>query len=45
VPTLRGDENTRHWGIVSLACRYGRYGYRMITRMIQCGGWGVGKDR
>lgn len=45
MPTLRADENALHQRIVSLACRYGRYGYRMITRMIQCGGWRVGKDR
>jgi transposase InsO family protein len=31
--------------IVTLASRYGRYGYRRITALLQAAGWPVGKDR
>ena len=42
---LRDDEDGLTQRIVSLACQYGRYGYRMITGMLNRGGWRVGKDR
>ena len=45
VPNLRADEDALTQRIVSLACQYGRYGYRMITGMLNRGGWRVGKDR
>ena len=44
-PILRADEDALTQRIVSLACQYGRYGYRMITGMLNRGGWPVGKDR
>lgn len=43
--TVRADEDLLTQAIVSLACQYGRYGYRMITGMLRLGGWRVGKDR
>jgi putative transposase len=30
--------------MVTLASRYGRYGYRRITALLQRSGWQVGKD-
>jgi len=42
---LRADEDALTQRIVSLACQYGRYGYRLITGMLRRGGWRVGKDR
>jgi putative transposase len=31
--------------IITLAGKYGRYGYRRITALLQEAGWQVGKDR
>lgn len=31
--------------MTSLACQYGRYGYRRVTALLQASGWTVGKDR
>jgi len=31
--------------ILALAVKYGRYGYRRITALLQNAGWPVGKDR
>jgi putative transposase len=44
-PTQRDDEDTLTQAIVTLASRYGRYGYRRITALLQRAGWQVGKDR
>ena len=45
VPTVRADEDLLTQAIASLACQYGRYGYRMVTGMLKLSGWRVGKDR
>lgn len=44
-PMLRTDEDTLTQAIVALATRYGRYGYRRVTALLQRAGWSVGKDR
>lgn len=44
-PILRSDEDALTRAIISLAGRYGRYGYRRITVLLGDGGWTVGKDR
>ena len=44
-PTQRDDEDRLTQAIVTLAGRYGRYGYRRITALLQRTGWSVGKDR
>jgi len=44
-PMLRTDEDTLTQAIVALATRYGRYGYRRVTALLQGAGWSVGKDR
>ena len=31
--------------IIALASKYGRFGYRRITALLQQAGWNVGKDR
>lgn len=31
--------------IIALASKYGRYGYRRITALLQAQGWAVGGDR
>ena len=38
-PTAPDDEAALTESIVGLARRYGRYGYRRITAMLQAGGW------
>jgi putative transposase len=45
VPILRRDEDALTRAIITLAGKYGRYGYRRITVMLQEAGWQVGKDR
>jgi len=45
IPTLRPDEDLLTQAIISLACLYGRYGYRRITPLLRDEGWHVGKDR
>ena len=42
---LRGDEEILCAEIVRLASRYGRYGYRRITVLLQNGGWRVNHKR
>jgi len=44
-PLKRPDEAILTERIVSLACQYGRYGYRRIAAMLKPGGFAVGKDR
>ena len=45
VPVVRDDEEPLTRAIVSLACQYGRYGYRQITGMLQNDGWRVNHKR
>ena len=44
-PTQGEDEDRLTQAIVTLASRYGRYGYRRITALLVHAGWKVGKDR
>jgi putative transposase len=44
-PTQRNDEDALTRAIITLAERYGRYGYRRITIKLREAGWRVGKDR
>ena len=44
-PTQRDDEDAPTRAIITLADRYGRYGYRRITIKLREAGWNVGKDR
>jgi putative transposase len=44
-PIQRNDEDVLTRAIVTLATKYGRYGYRRITALLRSGGWQVGKDR
>ena len=44
-PMLRSDEDGLSRAIIALATRYGRYGYRRITALLQGAGSQVGKDR
>jgi putative transposase len=44
-PAQRDDEDALTRAIIDLASRYGRYGYRRITALLQRVGWQVGKDR
>jgi hypothetical protein len=39
------DEDQLTQAILALAAKYGRYGYRRITALLQHAGWPVGKDR
>jgi putative transposase len=45
VPVVRDDEEPLIRAIVSLACQYGRYGYRQITSMLRNDGWSVNHKR
>jgi IS30 family transposase len=42
---VRADEDVLTRAIISLASRYGRYGYRRITSLLTQAGWQVGCDR
>ena len=45
-PTQRNDEDALTRAIITLADRYGRYGWhRRITIKLREAGWNVGKDR
>ena len=44
-PLRRTDEDELTQAILTLATKYGRYGYRRITALLQSAGWPVGKDR
>src|SRR5580658_1722358 len=45
LPLRRRDEDELTQAILALAVKYGRYGYRRITALLQSAGWAVGKDR
>jgi hypothetical protein len=45
LPLRRTDEDQLTQAILALAVKYGRYGYRRITALLNSGGWPVGKDR
>jgi len=45
LPLRRTDEDELTQAILALAAKYGRYGYRRITALLQRAGWPVGKDR
>jgi putative transposase len=45
LPLRRTDEDQLTQAILALAAKYGRYGYRRITALVQSAGWAVGKDR
>ena len=42
---IRLDEDRLTGGIIALAAKYGRYGYRRITGLLQMAGWPVSRDR
>lgn len=42
---VRADEDALTHAIMAAAARYGRYGYRRITRIVNAAGWHVGTDR
>jgi transposase InsO family protein len=42
---VRGDEDALTEAIVALATKYGRYGYRRITDLLQMAGWSVNAKR
>jgi putative transposase len=44
-PLRRVDEEALTTAIIALAGRYGRYGYRRVTALLNQAGWLVGKDR
>src|SRR5256885_8292756 len=44
-PMQRNDEDGLTRAIVTVAAKYGRYGYRRITALLRSAGWQVGKDR
>lgn len=44
-PIQRNDEDALTRAIITLASKYGRYGYRRITALLKRAGWQVGKDR
>jgi len=45
LPLRRTEEDQLTQAILALAAKYGRYGYRRITVLLQSAGWSVGKDR
>ncbi len=45
LPLRRTDEDQLTQAILALAGKYGRYGYRRITALLQSAGWAVAKDR
>ncbi|MGA9708416.1 MAG: IS3 family transposase [Candidatus Sulfotelmatobacter sp.] len=45
LPLRRTDEDQLTQAILTLAGKYGRYGYRRITVLLRDAGWAVGKDR
>jgi len=42
---VRADEDALTGAIIALACEYGRYGYRRITKLLHDSGWEVGTER
>jgi len=45
VPTVLADEDELTRAVIALASKYGRYGYRRGTALLQADSWQVGKDR
>lgn len=45
VPVGRADEAALTADIIELATRYGRYGYRRVTALLQASGWAVNVKR
>jgi putative transposase len=45
VPIERSDEQALRKDVVSLACQYGRYGYRRVTALLRNDGWKVNHKR
>jgi putative transposase len=45
VPVERPDEAPLVRSVIELATQYGRYGYRIVTGLLNLQGWQVGKDR
>jgi putative transposase len=43
--SVRGDEEALRTAIVTLAARYGRYGYRRVTALLRRDGWQVNHKR
>jgi len=44
-PRVKEDESSLRNAIISLACKYGRYGYRRITALLNRDGWQVNHKR
>ena len=44
-PMIRSDEELLTERIVTLACQYGRYGYRRVTVLVRDEGWHVNHKR
>ena len=45
ISIIKTDEESLRSDIIRLATKYGRYGYRRITRMLNRSGWGVNHKR
>ncbi len=45
IPEVRADEEALRGDVVKLARRFGRYGYRRVTRMLKAEGWRVNHKR
>ena len=45
IPVVRDDEGRLRESIIQLALKYGRYGYRRITALLQQDGWQVNHKR
>ena len=45
ISIIKTDEESLRSEIIRLATKYGRYGYRRITRMLNRSGWGVNHKR
>jgi putative transposase len=45
VPLRQVDEDALSGAVLALASKYGRYGYRRVTALLNQAGWQVGKDR
>jgi hypothetical protein len=42
-PTQREDEDELTRAIIAVASQYGRYGYRLVTALLQRAGWRAGR--
>lgn len=45
VPVARHDEEALRKEIITLACQYGRYGYKRVTALLRAAGWRVNHKR